>query len=140
VDNLWLLTTHWRPIEKLLTVSGETSAAAAQAARMAAILQAAYPSYCPETIRALLVQDVLQPYDRSSIAQTTRYTTRDMHLHEIPWPAEVLRDLGETPVKMRVTLSYFVEPNPGRRGWKYRLRAVRRLRCVRGRRPGPHPG
>jgi len=41
VDNLWLLTTHWRPIEKLLTVSGETSAAAAQAARMAAILRAA---------------------------------------------------------------------------------------------------
>ncbi|HEX7549348.1 MAG TPA: S8 family serine peptidase [Candidatus Methylomirabilis sp.] len=138
MDNLWLLTTHWRPIEKLLTVSGETSAAAALAARMAAIPQAAYPNYWPETIRALLVQDALQPYDRSSIAQTTRYTMRDMHLHEIPWPAEVLWDLGETPVKMRVTLSYFVEPNPGRRGWKYRL--IRRLRCVRGRRPGPHPG
>ena len=33
-----------------------------------------------------------------------------------------------------------LEPNPGRRGWKSRLRAVRRLRCVRGRRPGPYPG
>ena len=169
MDSLWLLTTHWRPIEKLLTVSGETSAAAAQAARMAAILQAAYPNYWPETIRGLLVhsaewtpamltqcsplgsraqkeallkfcgfgvpdlaralwsasnsltlivQDALQPYDRTG----TSYTTRDMHLHTIPWPTEVLQDLGETPVKMRVTLSYFVEPNPRRRGWKYRHR------------------
>ncbi len=89
VDSLWLLTTHWRLIEKLLTVSGEPSAAAAQAARMAAILQAAYPSYCPKTIRALLVQDAPQPHDHTrNSAHTTRYTMPDMHRHEIPWPAE----------------------------------------------------
>ena len=29
----------------------------------------------------------------------------------------MLQDLGETPVEMRVTLSYFIEPNPARRGW-----------------------
>jgi hypothetical protein len=34
----------------------------------------------------------------------------------------VLRDLRETSVKLRVTLSYFIEPNPARRGWKGRYR------------------
>jgi hypothetical protein len=38
---------------------------------------------------------------------------RDMHLHTLPWPQEALLSLGETPVEMRVTLSYFIEPNPG---------------------------
>ena len=32
------------------------------------------------------------------------------------------RRLGQTPVRLRVTLSYFIEPNPGRRGWKERHR------------------
>jgi hypothetical protein len=34
----------------------------------------------------------------------------------------VLQSLGEAPVRLRVTLSYFIEPNPGRRGWKKRHR------------------
>jgi hypothetical protein len=45
-----------------------------------------------------------------------------MHLHTIPWPVDVLEGLGAAPVEMHATLSYFVEPNPGRRGWKYRHR------------------
>jgi hypothetical protein len=39
-----------------------------------------------------------------------------MHLHQLPWPADVLEALGELEVRLRVTLSYFVEPNPGKRG------------------------
>jgi hypothetical protein len=50
--DLGLLTTG-RDIP--LIYSCETSAATAQAARMAAILQAEYPEYWPETIRGLLV-------------------------------------------------------------------------------------
>jgi len=45
-----------------------------------------------------------------------------MNLHSIPWPREVLLDLGETHVEMRVTLSYYVEPNPAARGWTRRYR------------------
>ncbi len=33
-----------------------------------------------------------------------------------------LADLGEVPVRLRVTLSYFIEPNPTRRGWGRRYR------------------
>ena len=47
---------------------------------------------------------------------------REMHLHELPWPKEALESLGENSVRLRVTLSYFVEPNPGRRGWQRRHR------------------
>src|SRR6185436_5211621 len=44
------------------------------------------------------------------------------HVHALPWPKAVLEGLGETPVRLRVTLSYFIEPNPARRGWKNRHR------------------
>jgi len=40
-----------------------------------------------------------------------------MHLHDLPWPKQVLEDLGQTPVSMRVTLSYFIEPSPNNVGW-----------------------
>jgi len=66
----------------------------------------------------LIVQDELQPFEKIKIDPETR----DMHLHELPWPLEVLESLGETPVEMRITLSYFIEPNPGDRGGKGRYR------------------
>ena len=40
-----------------------------------------------------------------------------MHLHRLPWPTRALNELGSVDVEMRVTLSYFIEPSPGRRGW-----------------------
>ena len=55
----------------------------------------------------------LQPFEKKS----SRYVTRDLNLHQIPWPTEILQELGETVVEMRVTLSYFIESNPARRGW-----------------------
>jgi hypothetical protein len=48
--------------------------------------------------------------------------TNEMHIHQLPWPRELLLGLGDTRVSMRVTLSYFVEPSPGRIGWQNRHR------------------
>lgn len=45
---------------------------------------------------------------------------REIHYHDLPWPTGVLADLVEAQVRLRVTLSYFIEPNPGRRGWQRR--------------------
>jgi hypothetical protein len=45
-----------------------------------------------------------------------------MHLHSLPWPREELEGLGAADVSFRITLSYFVEPNPGERGWSRRHR------------------
>lgn len=67
----------------------------------------------------LIVQDNLQPFEKVTGKQPT---TRDMHLHRLPWPIDVLESLGETEVEMRVTLSYFIEPNPAERGIKGRYR------------------
>lgn len=36
-----------------------------------------------------------------------------MRRHQLPWPVEVLEELGDTLAELRITLSYFVEPNPG---------------------------
>jgi hypothetical protein len=45
-----------------------------------------------------------------------------MHIHQLPWPKGILEELGQAFVRLRVTLSYFIEPNPGRRGWERRHR------------------
>jgi len=34
-------------------------------------------------------------------------------LYNLPWPVDVLGELMNTSVKLTVTLSYFIEPNPG---------------------------
>jgi hypothetical protein len=60
----------------------------------------------------LIVQDEFQPFHGPDFAM------REFRLHELPWPEEVLADLGATTVRVRVTLSYFVEPNASRRGWR----------------------
>ena len=62
----------------------------------------------------LMVEDELQPFQREGTAAAK---TRDMKLHRLPWPREQLANLGAAQVEMRVTLSYFIEPNPGERGW-----------------------
>lgn len=69
----------------------------------------------------LIVEDELQPFMKPIKGNPT---ARDMHLHDLPWPKQELLDLGNTNVEMRVTLSYFVEPNPGvvERGIKGRYR------------------
>ena len=67
----------------------------------------------------MVVEESLRPFRRETGRQPT---LRDMHLHSLPWPIDVLGSLGETPVEMRVTLSYFIEPNPSRRGVRSRYR------------------
>ncbi|MCF6256054.1 MAG: S8 family peptidase [Gammaproteobacteria bacterium] len=64
---------------------------------------------------ALVIEDQLQPFDK---IKGKPVATRDMHLHDLPWPKESLLELGETNVEMTVTLSYFIEPNPSSRGVK----------------------
>ncbi|MBM4395278.1 MAG: S8 family peptidase [Deltaproteobacteria bacterium] len=61
----------------------------------------------------LVVQQAIDPFDGDRF--------KEIHLHRLPWPQDVLMGLGATPVVMRVTLSYFVEPDPARRGFKSRF-------------------
>ena len=165
LDDLQLLTTaHDFSLRPPLSTFGDTSAAAALAARYAAIVWAKYSLLTPETVRALMVHfaewtpamlarftsqrgDVdyknllrcfgygvpnlprlLSSLDNSLtlVAESElrpffkdegRVKTREMRPHPLPWPTDVLNGLGATDVTMRVTLSYFIEPSPGARGW-----------------------
>jgi hypothetical protein len=61
----------------------------------------------------LIAEDELQPFWKEEGSIKTRH----MNLHEFPWPRTELEQLGEAEVELRVTLSYYIEPNPGDRGW-----------------------
>jgi hypothetical protein len=58
----------------------------------------------------LIAEDVIHPFDGQG-------RMREIHFHALPWPIDVLTELGEAQTRLRVTLSYFIEPNPGSRGW-----------------------
>lgn len=61
---------------------------------------------------ALIVEDELQPFEK---AKGGAIGSRDMHLHDLPWPKSALQQIGDVDVELVVTLSYFVEPNPSSR-------------------------
>lgn len=46
----------------------------------------------------------------------------NLHFYDLPWPREALQALGAMDVLLRVTLSYFIEPSPGQRGWTSKFR------------------
>ncbi len=168
-ESLRLTTTNKDFIQRPLTETGDTSAAAAHAARLCAALKARYSDYWPETIRGLVIHGAVYTprmldglsatpskeeketllrtcgygliNEDRSIGSTTRRPTyvvqkeitpyrRDgssvklgnLDLHELPWPSDELAALREAMVEMKVTLSYFVEPNPSSRGWQSKFR------------------
>lgn len=164
-EDLSLLTTGANPTVRPLTLSWATSAATAQAARMATQVAAEYPDLWPESVRGLLVHsarwtramrthlrgasgkrgrarlvrrygfgvpslerasrsanDAVTLVSQAEIRPFANGVMREMHLYRLPWPVEVLEELGESNARLRVTLSYFIAPNPGRRGWRERHR------------------
>lgn len=168
-ESLRLLTTNFDMTKALLTETGDTSAAAAEVARLCAHLSTRYPDYWPETIRALVVhgarytpamrallplnpvrldkegilrrfghgavnadgalnsrawrptlvlQETLHPYK----SEAGSIKLNALNLHTLPWPIQQLLALGEAAVEMRITLSYFIDPNPSQRGWQSKFR------------------
>ncbi|HEU5081313.1 MAG TPA: S8 family peptidase [Opitutaceae bacterium] len=59
----------------------------------------------------LVVEDEFQPFKKEGSV----FKTNEMRFHNLPWPKDALEALGAAHVEMRVTLSYFIEPNPGTR-------------------------
>lgn len=168
-ESLRLLTTHHDMTTALLTETGDTSAAAAEAARLCALIGSHYPSYWPETIRGLIVHGArytlamladlpAQPQTNHkeslvrrfgygavratnalrSTAQRPTMTLQEtivpyrkdkdgiklnkINMHKLPWPVHELTALGAVPVELRLTLSYFIDPNPSQRGWQSKFR------------------
>jgi hypothetical protein len=138
-----------------------TSAATAEAARMAAQIMAENPDCWPETVRALMVHSAewtpamkarFGPHGtsktkvaklrrifgygmprldralasaRSDLALVTQVEIQpfakkdgfqEAHYFPLPWPTRQLQQIGDRTVRLKVVLSYFVEPNPSSMG------------------------
>ena len=56
---------------------------------------------------AIVSQTEIQPYKRSGRGMN------ECHFYSLPWPRAALESLGDSDITLKITLSYFVEPNPG---------------------------
>ena len=165
-EDLSLLSTNYKPLDRYFSTIWGTSSATAQAAWMAAQIYSEYPDIWPETVRALLIHsaswtdkmrmqfcsDDKKTTGRNMLLHTCGYgvpnlskaiqcasnsvnliiqgtltpfkknSMNEMHFHKLPWPEDVLKALGAVNAKLKVTLSYFVEPGPGEVGWKDKYR------------------
>ncbi len=63
----------------------------------------------------LIIESEIQPFIQ---ARTGDPKINVMNLHALPWPTAELQRLGAANIKLKVTLSYFVEPNPSERGYR----------------------
>lgn len=59
----------------------------------------------------LIYQSSLQPF----LKDGNEVKTNEINYHNLPLPQDVLREIGFTDVEMKITLSYFIEPNPSNR-------------------------
>jgi hypothetical protein len=55
----------------------------------------------------MIAQAEIQPYAMG--AGTAVYN--EVHFYDLPWPKTALADLGDQAVTLKITLSYFIEPN-----------------------------
>jgi len=60
---------------------------------------------------ALVTQKLIQPYRRK---ENGNVVFNECHYYPLPWPRDVLEQYGEQEFRLKITLSYFVEPNPGK--------------------------
>lgn len=58
-------------------------------------------------------EEEIKPYALKDKASELSFA--QMHIYKLPWPKEILQGLGEEIVKLKVTLSYYIEPSPGNR-------------------------
>jgi hypothetical protein len=67
---------------------------------------------------ALFSQAYIQPYDQPEVSRRDpdqrvgSITYGNAHYYDLPWPTQILEQLENCPVKLKITLSYFVEPYP----------------------------
>nr|WP_082708507.1 S8 family peptidase [Marinobacterium profundum] len=78
--------------------------------------------YSADHALTLIAENTITPFTKATTASaSTDPNLNEMQLYQLPWPIEALQSLPpELEVKLKITLSYFIEPSPGRRGYKQR--------------------
>ncbi len=77
--------------------------------------------YSKESALTFIAQETIQPFNLKSGSKNDA-ETNEIHFFNLPWPKDLLLSLGQTTVKLRITLSYFIEPGAGEIGWKDKYR------------------
>ncbi len=67
-----------------------------------------------ENALTLIAESELKPFKW----EDARVKTDEFHLYQLPWPTEALSGLGAATVRLKVTISYFIEPNPGNKRYE----------------------
>jgi hypothetical protein len=68
---------------------------------------------------ALVAQSTIKPFkrsynrDKSGRLVPGGIVFNEAHYYDLPWPKQALEDLAGRDVRLKITLSYFVEPSPG---------------------------
>ena len=68
---------------------------------------------------ALVAQSHIQPFKRARSSDSqgrsvvSAPTFSEVQYFQLPWPRQTLEELGATNVRLKITLSYFIEPSPG---------------------------
>lgn len=80
--------------------------------------------YSQESALTYIAQEIIQPFNfKIKDGKGTKDSeTNEIHFFKLPWPSDLLLGLGGIDVKLKVTLSYFIEPGAGEIGWKDKYR------------------
>jgi len=73
---------------------------------------------CTKNSVNMIIQNIITPYNSSE-------GKNEIQFYELPWPKEELMNLSDIKAKLKITLSYYIEPGPGELGWnnKYRYQS-----------------
>lgn len=62
----------------------------------------------------MILQDEIQPFIKDGTVKTN-----EIKFYDLPWPVEALKQIPLEDVELKVTLSYFIEPNPKKINTRY---------------------
>jgi hypothetical protein len=58
----------------------------------------------------MVIEDTIVPFKTGATAATFN----QIKLYDLPWPIDALNSVGAADAELKVTLSYYIEPNPGK--------------------------
>ncbi|WP_114227201.1 MULTISPECIES: S8 family peptidase [Sphingomonas] len=119
---LMIQSADWpHPLRKLLIGKGRSWKTMTKGAKQKVLREVGFG--VPNFARAsssmrndltLIAEAEIQPY---TLTPDGRAVFNEVHFYDLPWPSHALQALENSPVIMKATLSYFIEPNlSGRAG------------------------
>ncbi len=72
-----------------------------------------------------IAEDDIQPFTLSENSSEPKFSK--LNIYKLPWPETILQEMNDVNVKLKITLSYYIDPCPGAKGrlTKYSYQSVR---------------